>query len=214
MAMLTAPLGARLTARLNCAALRRTLGIFLICAAPLVPIKAYLMSGKQRGRAEIASLVSSPNVDGDLRSAGQDSSLLETIVMFIEHEFSAISALPLSTTVPLAATGVIAGLASGLLGIGGGTIVTPLLSLLMPYGHATVLGTSLAAMVPPSIAALAQHTRLGNVDWRMAAGLAAGTAVGGVLGSNMAVQAPLGVLEACFAVGMLFLGKRTLQSAR
>lgn len=97
---------------------------------------------------------------------------------------------------------------------GGGTIVTPLIALLMPYSHATVLGTSLLSMVPPSLAALAQHTRMGNVDWRMAAGLAAGTAVGGALGSNMAVQAPPGALEACFAVGMAFLGRKTLQSIR
>lgn len=39
-AMLTAPLGARLTARLNCTALRRILGYFLLAAAPLVPLKA------------------------------------------------------------------------------------------------------------------------------------------------------------------------------
>jgi len=39
MAMITAPFGARLTARMNCTALRRTLGIFLMCVAPLVPLK-------------------------------------------------------------------------------------------------------------------------------------------------------------------------------
>ena len=39
-AMLTAPLGARLTARLDCTALRRILGYFLLAAAPLVPLKA------------------------------------------------------------------------------------------------------------------------------------------------------------------------------
>lgn len=39
-AMLTAPLGARLTSRLDCTALRRILGYFLLAAAPLVPLKA------------------------------------------------------------------------------------------------------------------------------------------------------------------------------
>ena len=56
--------------------------------------------------------------------------------------------------------------------------------------------------------------RLGNVDWRMAAGLAAGTAVGSIAGSNLAVQAPPGYLEAAFCIGMLFLGRKTLQTAR
>lgn len=44
-AMLTAPLGARLTARLDCAALRRILGYFLLAAAPMVPIKASWSGG-------------------------------------------------------------------------------------------------------------------------------------------------------------------------
>lgn len=56
--------------------------------------------------------------------------------------------------------------------------------------------------------------RLGNVDWRMAASLAAGTAVGSLAGSNVAVAAPPGALEAAFCVGMLFLGRKTLATAR
>ena len=43
----------------------------------------------------------------------------------------------------LALTGTVAGLASGLLGIGGGTIVTPALALFLPLSQATVVGTSL-----------------------------------------------------------------------
>jgi uncharacterized membrane protein YfcA len=76
-----------------------------------------------------------------------------------------------------------------------------------------VLGTSLAAMVVPSLAGLTQHWRLGNVDWRMAAALALGTSAGSYAGSNCAIQAPPGVLETAFAVGMVFLGRKTLTSA-
>lgn len=76
-----------------------------------------------------------------------------------------------------------------------------------------VLGTSLVAMVVPSLVGLAQHTRLGNVDWRMAAMLAAGTSVGSYVGSRVAIEAPAGVLEAAFCCGMLLLGRRTLAAA-
>jgi uncharacterized membrane protein YfcA len=48
----------------------------------------------------------------------------------------------------------------------------------------------------------------------MAAALAAGTAIGSTGGANLAVQAPAGVLEAAFCVGMLFLGRKTLATAR
>lgn len=63
--------------------------------------------------------------------------------------------------------------------------------------QAGVLGSSLLAMVPPSCVGLAQHARLGNVDWRMAAGLAAGTAVGSFGGSKVAVDAPAGECFSC-----------------
>jgi len=109
---------------------------------------------------------------------------------------------------------VTAGLASGLLGIGGGTIVTPLLALVSPLPQAAVLGTSLLAMLPPSAVALLQHRALGNVDVRMGAALAAGTALGGLVGSGMAVDAPRGALEAVFFCGMLFLSRRTFATIR
>eukprot|EP00775_Hariotina_reticulata_P004985 gene4984-5227_t len=109
--------------------------------------------------------------------------------------------------------GSVAGFASGLLGIGGGTVVTPLLAMATGAAQQTVLGTSLVAMVLPSLVGLVQHQRLGNVDWRMAAALALGTTVGSYVGSNLAINAPAGVLEGIFAVGMLLLGRRTLAAA-
>lgn len=92
--------------------------------------------------------------------------------------------------------------------------MTPMMALTMPFQQATVLGTSLLSMIFPATAALAQHQRLGNVDWRMAGALALGTALGSAGGSNLAVHAPQGWLEAAFCAGMLFLGRKTLQSAR
>ena len=68
-------------------------------------------------------------------------------------------------------------------------------------------------MLPPPLLLLLLLRRLGNVDWRMAAGLALGTAAGAAVGSNVAVQAPPGLLETLFCVGMLFLSRKTLASA-
>lgn len=71
-------------------------------------------------------------------------------------------------------------------------IVTPMLSLCTSMPQAAVLGTSLLCMVPPSLAALVQHWRLGNVDPKLGAALALGTLVGGGVGSHVAVQVPNG----------------------
>lgn len=48
--------------------------------------------------------------------------------------------------------------------------MTPLLAAANALPQPAVLGTALLAMIPPSAAALAGHARLGNVDWRLAAG--------------------------------------------
>lgn len=82
------------------------------------------------------------------------------------------------------------------------------------WSQAQVLGTVLAAMVPTAAAGLAQHRRLGNIDWRLAAGLAAGTVAGGFMGSQAAVHAPPGWLEGAFTCVMLVLARSVLRSVR
>ena len=67
-------------------------------------------------------------------------------------------------TLKLAVTGTVAGLFSGLLGVGGGTVLVPLLVLWLAYDERTATGTSLAAIVViASIATIAQGA-YGNVD--------------------------------------------------
>src|SRR5437660_12825176 len=80
----------------------------------------------------------------------------------------------------LAVTGTAAGLFSGLFGVGGGTVIVPLLVLWLGYGEREATGTSLAAIaVIAAIAAVTQGV-YGNV--RVVDGLLVGApAVGGVL---------------------------------
>ena len=194
VAALMAPLGARLTMRLDCNALKRILGFFLLFVGPIVPLKSYLFAHNTTDDG------SSDEDNGNEGNKEQQQS----------EKKSSQTPMDVPTIAILSATGAVAGLASGILGIGGGTVVTPLLALALPLTQSQVLGTSLLAMIPPSAAALFQHHRLGNVDWRMAAGLSLGTAVGAGAGSVAALKAPDGVLECIFALGMLFLGRKTL----
>jgi uncharacterized membrane protein YfcA len=83
-------------------------------------------------------------------------------------------------SVRLAAIATAAGAFSGLFGIGGGTIIVPLLVLWLGYGHREATGTSLAAIAIIGALAAAGHALYGNVD--LAKGLlVAAPAVGGVL---------------------------------
>src|SRR3954453_16906334 len=72
--------------------------------------------------------------------------------------------LPSDSLLKLAAIGTLAGLFSGLFGVGGGTVIVPLLILWFGYGERLATGTSLAAIVLIGLlGAIAQGGIYGNV---------------------------------------------------
>ncbi|HEV3320893.1 MAG TPA: sulfite exporter TauE/SafE family protein [Solirubrobacteraceae bacterium] len=80
----------------------------------------------------------------------------------------------------LVAIGTAAGLFSGIFGVGGGTVIVPLLVLWLGYGEREATGTSLAAIV--FIAGFAAAVQAGYGNVRVVDGLLVGIpAVGGVL---------------------------------
>ncbi|MCW3017552.1 MAG: permease [Solirubrobacterales bacterium] len=80
----------------------------------------------------------------------------------------------------LAICGTAAGLFSGLFGVGGGTVIVPLLILWLGYGEREATGTSLAAIIVIAAVATLTHGAYGNVH--VGDGLLIGLpAVGGVL---------------------------------
>jgi uncharacterized protein len=85
-----------------------------------------------------------------------------------------------SKRLKLIAIGTAAGLFSGIFGVGGGTVIVPLLVLWLGYGEREATGTSLAAIVFIALFATATQAGYGNV--RVVDGLLVGIpAVGGVL---------------------------------
>jgi uncharacterized protein len=83
-------------------------------------------------------------------------------------------------TLKLAVTGTLAGLFSGLFGVGGGTVMVPLLVLWLGYDERSATGTSLAAIVVIAAFATIAQGAYGNVD--VLKGVLVGVpAVGGVL---------------------------------
>ncbi|MDX6707174.1 MAG: uncharacterized protein QOI48_3020 [Solirubrobacteraceae bacterium] len=83
-------------------------------------------------------------------------------------------------TITLAAIGTLAGLFSGLFGVGGGVVMVPLLVLWLGFGERQATGTSLAAITIIAAVAVAVHGAYGNLHVRE--GLLVGVpAVAGVL---------------------------------
>jgi uncharacterized membrane protein YfcA len=86
----------------------------------------------------------------------------------------------------LVLTGMITGVLSGLLGVGGGIIVVPVLIVLFGASDLVAKGTSLLMMVPGSISATIGNSRRKNVDLRVAA----------IVGLSACVASPLGLVTA------------------
>jgi len=102
--------------------------------------------------------------------------------------------------------GLLAGILSGLIGIGGGIIIVPALVLIFGLTQQQAQGTTLAIMIPPVglLAAWSYYTR-GLVDLKIAALIVIGFFVGGLIGGKIAVGLPNNVLQKVFAVVLLLV---------
>jgi uncharacterized membrane protein YfcA len=97
--------------------------------------------------------------------------------------------------------GLAAGIASGFLGIGGGTIIIPALVYLCAFTQHQAQGTTLAMMIPPiGLLAALRYYYAGNVNIKVAAILCAGFFLGGFLGATMAKTIPDLALRRIFGV--------------
>jgi len=104
-----------------------------------------------------------------------------------------------------AALGV--GVLGGLFGIGGGSLLVPLLVLLFGFEQHVSQGTSLVALVPPTgLLAFLNYWRAGDVDWKVGLLLMPGVFFGGILGSRAAQHLPARWLRRMFAVFLFALG--------
>jgi len=104
------------------------------------------------------------------------------------------------------AFGLVAGVLSGLLGIGGGIFIIPALVFLMGFSQQTAQGTTLAMMIPP-IGLLAAWTyyKMGFVDIKVAALMCIGFFIGGFVGAKFATALSGVALSRIFGVAMLII---------
>jgi len=109
--------------------------------------------------------------------------------------------------------GIVAGILSGVLGIGGGVIIVPALIFLFGMNQHQAQGTTLAMLVPP-IGILAAYTyyRQGYVQILPAVFLAAGFFVGGLLGAKFAVHLSSTTLSRIFGIALLAIALKMIFS--
>jgi len=107
--------------------------------------------------------------------------------------------------------GLVTGIFSGLIGIGGAIIIIPSLVLLFGLSQHTAQGTTLALMVPP-IGLLAAWTyyKQGFIDFKIAGLICLGFFFGGLVGAKFATEIPDDILRKIFGVILLALSLRMI----
>jgi hypothetical protein len=111
-------------------------------------------------------------------------------------------------------TGVFTGFLSGMMGVGGGSIMVPVMVLLAGFEQHTAQGTSLLAMVPAAAVGAYTHWKLGNVKTGLLGGLIPGILIGTYLGGILAHILSETSLRIVFAAVLIWTGMRYLRTKR
>jgi uncharacterized protein len=109
--------------------------------------------------------------------------------------------------------GILSGFLSGLIGIGGGTIIVPVLVLIFGLSQKTAQGTTLALLVPPiGILAAWTYYKQGYVDFPVAGLICIGFIFGGLIGARFATSISNQTLEKIFGIALLIISIKMIFS--
>jgi uncharacterized protein len=111
--------------------------------------------------------------------------------------------------------GIVVGILSGFVGIGGGILIVPTLVYVLHMNQHRAQGTSLGALLAP-IGALAfwEYYKAGNADLAAAAWIAGGFLVGGYFGGMWAQHLSEAILRRAFGAMLVIVGLRFLWGSK
>jgi uncharacterized protein len=109
--------------------------------------------------------------------------------------------------------GFFAGFLSGTIGIGGGALFVPTMTVGAGVSQAVAQGTSLVAIVPTALVSTITHFRQGNVLRDAALWMGGGGVVGAVIGALIAVEVPGPILARVWGAFLLFTAYRLAAQA-
>ena len=121
---------------------------------------------------------------------------------------STVPALSPLNYAEITAGGIVVGIASGITGVGGGTLIVPLLGLGFGIGQRIAQGTSLLALLPTSAIGALTHHRNGDVNVRAAMWMGGAGAPAALAGSALALWLPQRVLGGLFGAFLVVAATR------
>jgi uncharacterized membrane protein YfcA len=115
-------------------------------------------------------------------------------------------AMTLTTIIILLTLGILAGMLSGFVGVGGGLIIVPALVYFLHYNQWQAQGTSLAVLLlPVGIMAVMHYYKAGHIQIPAALCIGAGFVFGAYFGSKLALNISIGQVKLCFGILMFIM---------
>lgn len=105
--------------------------------------------------------------------------------------------------------GIAGGLLSGLMGVGGGIVLIPLMVIFLKMTQHQAQGTSLA-IIMLSVVSMLVYYKKGHVNLGIAALVGIGFVIGGFVGAHFATAIPEHILRKIFAVFMIIVAAKML----
>jgi uncharacterized membrane protein YfcA len=107
--------------------------------------------------------------------------------------------------------GLLAGFLSGLIGIGGGIVIVPVLVYFFSMSQKTAQGTTLFMfLLPIGILGVYNYHKAGHVDFKTASIMAITFIIGSYLGSRTAINVDTRLVKQIFAVSIILIGIKML----
>ena len=124
------------------------------------------------------------------------------------------------TTIILICIGLLAGVLSGFVGVGGGVIIVPALIYVLGFPQHLAQGTSLfILLLPVGILAVFNYYQSGNINWKFGLIVAFSFVVGGFFGSKWALRIPpdwvkliFGLIMAYVSIQLIYTGFNSIMS--
>ena len=121
--------------------------------------------------------------------------------------------MSISTFIVLIIIGLMAGILSGFIGVGGGIVMIPLLILFLGLTQFQAQGTALVAMLPPiGVLAALNYFKSGYVKWEYAVIIALTFVIGGYFGSKLSLSLNPSTVKRVFGIVMLIAGVKMIFS--
>ncbi len=114
----------------------------------------------------------------------------------------------MSEMLTILSMGLVAGILSGLLGVGGGVVLVPMMVFILGVGQHMAQGVSMLFIVPTALSGLYYLIRNKLVDLRVAMLIAAGAVFGTIISANYVQYIPAGDLKKLFGVFVIYTGIR------